>query len=158
MEVEEQSSRPLPSQAVYSERWDQITSLRGRLSHFSLLSLKDIILREDYCGNAASRVESYLMKTHYLFETEKTEGEEDSGRTIIVKRMDLLFNAKECQVLTFTDITMYKQLKQEAEKSRLLSTLNTSVHHEMLGPLKANIEFSERLIRSLKSATFRSIA
>ena len=45
--------------------------------------------------------------------------------------MDLLFNGKQCQVLNFTDITMYKQLKQEEEKNKLLATLNTSVHHEM---------------------------
>ena len=34
-------------------------------------------------------------------------------KTLIVKRMDLQFNSKPCQVLNFTDITMYKQLKQE---------------------------------------------
>ena len=61
--------------------------------------------------------------------------------------MNLTFNGKDCQVLNFTDITMYKRLKHEEEKTRLLNMLNHSTHHEMIGPLKANIEFAENLKR-----------
>ena len=63
--------------------------------------------------------------------------------------MHMTFNDKECQVLNFTDITTQKRLKLEEEKSEMLTALNTSVHHEMLSPLKSNVEFSQRLIRDL---------
>ena len=53
-------------------------------------------------------------------------------------------------MINFTDITAYKRLKQEEETNRLLKTLNTSVHHEMLAPLKANVDISERLVKSLQ--------
>ena len=74
-------------------------------------------------------------------------------RTIIVKRMDITFNSKECQLINFTDITSYKRLKKEEEINRLLKTLNASVHHEMLAPLKANMEISMRLYKQLKNKT-----
>ena len=74
--------------------------------------------------------------------------EEERGRSLIVKRMDLIFNDQECQVLNFNDITTYKRLKKEEETSRLLKTLNASVHHEMLGPLSTNVEIAKRLIQS----------
>ena len=64
-----------------------------------------------------------------------------------MKRMDLMFNEKECQVLNFTDMTMDLQLKREEEKNRMLKALNMSVHHEMLGPLKVNIDNSCQLIK-----------
>ena len=63
--------------------------------------------------------------------------------------MKMIFNEKECSLINFTDITSYKRLKQEEETNYLLRTLNSSVHHEMLTPLKANVDIAERLIRCL---------
>ena len=63
--------------------------------------------------------------------------------------MDLIFNEKECQVLNFTDMTMYLKLKREEDKNKMLSALNMSVHHEMLGPLKVNVDASTHLIKHL---------
>ena len=65
--------------------------------------------------------------------------------------MPLIFNNKECQVINFTDISTYKKLKQEEETTHLLKTVNTSVHHEMIAPLKTNMEMSARLHRGLKN-------
>ena len=53
-------------------------------------------------------------------------------------------------MLNFTDMTMDLQLKREEEKNRMLRTLNMSVHHEMLGPLKVNMDTSSHLIKLLK--------
>lgn len=39
-----------------------------------------------------------------------TEGSKEDERTLIVKRMDLIFNNKDCQVLNFSDVTSYEQL------------------------------------------------
>ena len=69
-----------------------------------------------------------------------------------MNRMEMTFNEKECWVINFTDITAYKRLKQEEETTRLLKTLNASVHHEMITPLKANVEISERLVRCLENS------
>ena len=53
-------------------------------------------------------------------------------------------------MFNFTDITTYKRLKQEEETNNMLKTLNTSVHHEMIAPLRANVEMAERLSKCLK--------
>ena len=37
---------------------------------------------------------------------------EESDRTFIVKRLELIFNEVECQILNFSEITAYKRLKQ----------------------------------------------
>ena len=71
-------------------------------------------------------------------------------KTLIVKRTNLIFNDKECVVVDFQDISAFKRLKLEEEKTKLMSTLYSSVHHEMLGPLKTNEEAAIRLIRNLK--------
>ena len=69
--------------------------------------------------------------------------------TLVLKRTKLIFNGKECVVLNFQDLSLFRRLKAEQEKGRLMSNLYSSVHHEMLGPLKNNVETSLRLIRSL---------
>ena len=52
-------------------------------------------------------------------------------------------------MLNFQDLTTYEKLRKEEERSRLLKTLNMSVHHEMLGPLKANVDISKRLVKQM---------
>ena len=69
--------------------------------------------------------------------------------TLVLKRTKLIFNDKECVVLNFQDVSLWKRLKQEEQKGKLMSTLYSSVHHEMLGPLKNNVETSLRLVRSI---------
>ena len=63
--------------------------------------------------------------------------------------MDFYFDDYECQILNITDITSYKRLEQEKETNELLRTLNTTVHHEMLAPLRANISFCRKLLEKL---------
>ena len=50
------------------------------------------------------KVESYSMRS---LDVESPNETEVRDRTIMVKRMDLIFNERECQVLNFTDITAY---------------------------------------------------
>ena len=88
------------------------------------------------------------MKLDALVDEEFGRGCE-SDKSFIVKRGKLTFNDSECQLLNFTDITMYRRLKKEEETNRFLKTLNASVHHEMIGPLKVNVELCERLISKL---------
>ena len=72
-------------------------------------------------------------------------------KTIIVKRMKLSFNEVESRIINFTDITSYIRLKHEEEVNNLLRTLNASVHHEMVVPLRVNIEMADRLKNKLKN-------
>ena len=75
---------------------------------------------------------------------------EKQDKTIVIRRMKLSFNESECQVINFTDITAQKTLIHEQGKSKMLSMLNTSVHHEMLGPLKTNVILADRLCTELE--------
>ena len=114
-----------------------------------LLSLKDILLKPDLekeDENGEIKVESYLMKKSGF----SIDQDSDNTKTIIVKRMKLNFNEVESRVINFTDITSYIRLKHEEEVNNLLKTLNTSVHHEMVVPLKVNIDMAERLESKLQ--------
>ena len=81
-----------------------------------------------------------------------------SDKTLIVKRTKLIFNDKECVVLNFQDISEIKRLKHEQAKSKLLGTLYSSVHHEIIGPLKSNEQAALRLIRGLNDQLLREQA
>ena len=109
-----------------------------------LMSLLDIMMKKVSFNTKQVELESYIRLSNIL---EEGEDNEYCDQTIIVKRMNLTFCDKDCRVLNFTDFTTYKKLKREEEKSKLLSLLNHSVHHEMIGPLKANVEFSKSLKR-----------
>ena len=102
------------------------------------LSLIDVVHKK--FDPLSDKVESYTMHSRDVPVDHK------SSRTIIIKRFDLTINKKECLVLNLADITAYQRLKNEREKSSLLSTMNSIVHHEIIGPLKINVEMAERLI------------
>ena len=112
----------------------------------------DIIEPPDGQEEKDDVLESYLM-----FESDQQE--QQQPKTLIVKRMQLLFDDVKSKVINFTDITGYKQLKQQQEVNNLLKTLNTTVHHEMVVPLKVNVELSNRLINQLQlSPDIRKLA
>ena len=75
----------------------------------------------------ANSLDSYVMQN----ESQSCHPDNDDGnttsRTIIVKRMKLTLNDKECQVLNFIDISSYQRLKDQEEKSKQLSSLNSQV-------------------------------
>ena len=73
---------------------------------------------------------------------EKQIDQEVNPKTIIVTRINLNFNDEEWFVISFTDISTYQRLKHEEEVNNLLKTLNASVHHEMLVPLRVNVEMA----------------
>ena len=142
---------------------DRIKSARRRKSKDSessdsarLLSLHDVLVTRLSRGPGTEKVETYNMTPDA-----RLDGDEQSlvsNKSLIVNRMPLIFNDQECQVINFTDITTYKRLKQEEETNLLLKTLNATVHHEMIAPLKGNLELSMRLIRSVQSSTQKKMA
>ena len=82
-------------------------------SNRSLLSLEDILQRREseIRGRRKNKVESYVMRGANFSESDVDVEDQGGDRTIIVKRIDLIFNETECQVINFTDITAYKRLK-----------------------------------------------
>ena len=78
-----------------------------------------------------------------------SEENEQKDFTLIVKRTYLTLYDQDCTVLNFTDISANKYLKQEEEKNRQITAHTTSIHHEMLVPLRNNIEFAECLTKHL---------
>ena len=125
-------------------------------SSHDLVSLQ-AIFRMQKPSNDDRTLESYIM-LHEGIEKLKNFSSTNCDQSLIVKRSKLIFNDRECTVFNFQDISAFKKLKYEEEKSRLMSLLCSSVHHEMLGPLSSIIEASVRLIRSLNDQESREKA
>ena len=50
---------------------------------------------------------------------------------------------------------MYHHLEKEKESNKSLKMLTASVSHEMLGPLGANVQIAERLLKKLQDKEFK---
>ena len=68
------------------------------------MSLKEILLRKTEKLLDDESVEVYKMVSDSNEEDSKAE------KTIIVKRMDFIFQEKECQIINITDLTAYIKL------------------------------------------------
>ena len=69
-----------------------------------------------------------------------------------------MFDNVLCQAISFIDISQYAQLKKQEEQNNVLKALNMTVHHEMLSPLRANIEISLLLYQSIKEQKIKKLA
>ena len=65
--------------------------------------------------------------------------ESSRNKMLLVNKINVVFDDEECLLLNLTDYTAFHKFKIEEEKSRLLQTLNTSIYHELLSPLNANV-------------------
>ena len=86
------------------------------------------------------------------------ETERKDEYTIFVRSMQVNFAQRQCLLLNFSDITSYKKLEQEQEKTRLLYMLNTMTHHEMLAPLNAQMDISKSLFENSTSYKNKKMA
>ena len=71
-----------------------------------LLSLEDIIQKTVVEDDGISRFEFYIRKADKN-SNDMDDLPLDSGQTIIVNRIDIDYNDVECQLLTFTDLSIY---------------------------------------------------
>ena len=71
-----------------------------------LLSLEDIIQKTVVEDDGISRFEFYIRKADKN-SNDMDDLPLDSGQTIIVNRIDIDCNDVECQLLTFTDLSIY---------------------------------------------------
>ena len=82
-------------------------------------------------------------------EEQANEAQVNETKTLIVKRLDLTFDNKQCQLITFSDITAYKNLEKEKKTTEMLKMVNWSVSHEMLGPLNTNVQLALLLLKTV---------
>ena len=114
-----------------------------------MFSLQEVINLNDLPSTALPPDKDYIERYRMVSGCGETGCDTDGGLIFIVKRVELVFYSQPCQVICFTDITSYKLLHQKEEKNRLLVSLNTTVHHEMLAPLKANMDISMYLFHNI---------
>ena len=61
-------------------------------------------------------------------------------------------------MICFTDITAYQLIEKKEEEKRILLALNTTVHHEMLAPLKATMDISMHLYEEINQKELKKMA
>ena len=115
-----------------------------------LISLRDVILDKN---PVIDRQEPY-----FKLPDELNEDENSTQTALVLKRTRLLFNGKRCVALNFQDITAFQRLKKEEENKTLMQTLYSSVHHEMIGPLKNNVILIEQLMKLLEHTNQKRLA
>ena len=70
----------------------------------------------------------------------------------------MVYNNIDCHVLNFVDMTSYFSLEKEKEKNRMIKILNTTIHHEMIAPLKAQMDISKCLFEKSISPLNKKMA
>ena len=65
-------------------------------------------------------------------------------------RSGMLFNDKQCQVLTIRDISAQENLELAEEKNTLLNLMTSSISHELMTPIRCIITFAEELLKKLR--------
>ena len=70
----------------------------------------------------------------------------------------MVYNNLDCHVLNFLDMTSYFNLEQQKEKYRMIRMLNTTIHHEMIAPLKAQTDISKCLFDNSENFESKQMA
>ena len=72
------------------------------------ISVKQILLNGN--SNNQNEIEIEVYQKRELLESKVTPDKEANWMTIIVKRINFIFDEKECQLINFTDLTAFTQL------------------------------------------------
>ena len=72
------------------------------------ISVKQILLNGSSNNQNETEIEVYQKRE--LLESKVTPDKEANWMTIIVKRINFIFDEKECQLINFTDLTAFTQL------------------------------------------------
>ena len=104
-------------------------------------SLKDIILRDNISGVERVRMEQTRNQMMIRDQDSFTNDEEMAGssevkdKVLLLQRLDLTLNGKECQLINFRDITSMESMQKIKETNRVLRMLTTTVSHQIIQPL-----------------------
>ena len=66
-------------------------------------------------------------------------------------KQTMIFNSKECWILTVRDISKIKQIAKLSAENETLSMLTSSVSHELITPIKCIIKFGEEAKKDSES-------
>ena len=76
-----------------------------------------------------------------------------SSRSVQISIQSLMFNSKQCQVLTCRDITQIKQNVKLSSDNKMLSLMSSAVSHEMITPIKCMISMTGELKNKITDKT-----
>ena len=81
---------------------------------------------------------------------EEGRGSKDTNslKTLQFNFQQLIYNSKQCIVLTIRDISEINNFAKVSAENKMLSLLTSSVTHEMITPLKCVIQFGTTLLKS----------
>ena len=88
----------------------------------------------------------------------QNEKKDIHDQSLIVNRVPIRFDGRDCRLLTFTNLTSYKKLKEQEEMAQRIETMNASIHHEMLTPLAINVEVADRLKEQVQGDDLKDMA
>ena len=69
----------------------------------------------------------------------------------MIQFKSLIFDSKPCKILTIRDMTHFYKFEQVNHQKNLITTLNTTVSHEMLTPLNCIIAIADYLTENIKN-------
>ena len=75
---------------------------------------------------------------------EKGDDEElPTERTLVVKRFDLTFRGRDCQLISFADATATQSQAGLKKENKMLKMMNLAISHELLVPLSATAQLTQ---------------
>ena len=125
-------------------RYEFNTEQKGKRAN-SKLSLREIIESKlnTKVSKESDKVEMYSMPSPEEANIEEEDQEISFPETtLIVKRLDLTFNNRDCQLITFIDITAFRNLDKAKKMTQTLKIMNRAVSHELLAPLSSTVQLA----------------
>lgn len=74
---------------------------------------------------------------------------EDGQKHVAIKRSNILFQNKDCEIFTIVDQTQILANQTMRHQNNMLNTLTASVSHDMMTPLKCIILYAQYLLTTL---------
>ena len=98
-------------------------SLERYIDHEKRYSLKDIIQREKQADVEMFKMETYSLNKagadlfQFNAENNVQEVQDSQEKTLMLQRLDITLNDKECELINFKDITAFESLQKERDQT-----------------------------------------
>jgi light-regulated signal transduction histidine kinase (bacteriophytochrome) len=87
-----------------------------------------------------------------MVSTNESSGEDEHSKTdryFIFRSLRLIFDGKECNMVSIRDVTLFKDLRDTQNKNQYLNMLTATVTHELMSPINCIITFSKTIYSTL---------
>ena len=74
---------------------------------------------------------------------------EDEERRVNLTHEQMVFNEKECQILTIRDVSAQHNLMEVKRENQLLNLVTSSVSHELITPIKCISAMANEMITEI---------